>query len=340
MCAPKAPAPTPPKDVSAATTGTNVSTAIANAYLQNMDETTADGTKTFNQTGTVPIKDPYTGQTYQVPRFSVTQTLSPAQQAIKDQHDNASYNLAELGNNLSGTLGHQLTGNFRLGNEPTEARLFDLGRKRLDPMFAQRDEDLRTRLANQGIKAGTAAYDREMANLGQQENDAYNQLLLSGRGQASQELLTEDNQRINQISALLNGGQVSQPNFMTGASIGAIPTTDNASIIGNYDNAKLAAWQQNQAAIGSMLGGLGGLFAGGADSAFNGMLALSDERAKTDKKKIAETKDGMGIYSFKYKGDKKTQIGLMAQEVEKKKPSAVKTGADGLMRVDYGKALH
>lgn len=323
----KAPAPTPPRETSAAATGTNVSTAIANAWMQNMNETTADGSKTFNQTGTRQVKDPYTGQTYDVPTFSVTQTLSDAQQAIKDQNDRASLNLSTLGADLSGSLGKQLTGNFSLGNEATEARLFDLGRKRLDPLMAQRDEDLRTRLANQGIKAGSAAYDREMGLMGQQQNDAYNQLLLTGRGQASQELLTEDNQRINQISALLNGGQVSMPNFMTGAQVGAIPTTDNASIIANNDNARMNAWSQNQAAMGSMVGGLGGLF------------ALSDERAKDDKEKIGETDDGLGIYSFKYKGDPKTQIGLMAQEVKRKKPAAVRKRPDGLMEVRYDLAL-
>ncbi len=324
----KAPQPTDPKLTSAATTGTNISTSIANAYLQNMNEYGPDGTKTFDQTGMTTVTDPYTGKTYQIPKFSVTTTLSDQQKAIKGQQDAASLNLATLGKDLSGTLGQQLTGNFSLGNEETEGRLFDLGRKRLDPMFANRDEDLRTRLANQGIKAGTAAYDREMGLLGQQENDAYNSLLLQGRGQASQELLTEDNQRINQISALLGGGQVSMPNFMTGANVGAIPTTDNASIIGNSDNAKMAAWQANQAAMGSMLGGLGGLF------------TLSDERAKTDTDKIGETDDGMGIYSYRYKGQPQKQIGLMAQEVQKKKPQAVRKGADGLLRVNYEKALH
>ena len=322
-----APKPTDPMKTSAATTGTNISTAIANAFLTNMNESGPDGTKTFDQTGSTSITDPYTGKTYTIPRFSVNTTLSDAQKGIKSQQDAASMNLATLGNNLSGQLGTKLTGNFSLGNEPTESRLFDLGRRRLDPMFAQKDEDLRTRLANQGIKAGTAAYDREMGNLGQQQNDAYNSLLLNGRGQASQELLTEDNQRINQISALLGGGQVSMPNFMTGAGIQGAPTTDNASIIGNYDNGKMAAWQANQAATGSMIGGLGGLF------------ALSDERAKTDKDKIGETKDGMGIYSYRYKGTPQKQIGLMAQEVKKKKPQAVRKGADGLLRVNYAEAL-
>lgn len=321
------PKPTPPRETSAAATGTNVSTAIANAYMQNMNEVTPDGTKTFNQTGTRQVKDPYTGQTYDVPTFGVTQTLSPQQQAIKGQNDRASLNLSTLGADLSGSLGKQLTGNFSLGNEATEARLFDLGRKRLDPLMAQRDEDLRTRLANQGIKAGSAAYDREMGLMGQQQNDAYNQLLLTGRGQASQELLTEDNQRINQISALMSGGQVSSPNFMTGANVGPIATTDNASIIANNDQARMNAWGQNQAAMGSMIGGLGGLF------------ALSDERAKDDKEKIGETDDGMGIYSFRYKGSPETQVGLMAQDVKRKKPAAVRKRPDGLFEVDYARAL-
>lgn len=270
----KAPQPTDPRETSAATTGSNVSTSVANAFMQNMNEYGPDGTKTFDQTGSTTITDPYTGQTYSIPRFSVTTTLSPQQQAVKAQQDAASLNLATLGNNLSGQLGQQLTGNFKLGNEAVEGRLFDLGRQRLDPMFAQRDEDLRTRLANQGIKAGTQAYDREMGLMGQQQNDAYNSLLLSGRGQATQELLAEDNQRINQISALLGGGQVSAPNFMTGAGVGAIPTTDNGSIIANYDQGRMSAWQQNQAALGSMIGGLGGLFYGGANSAAAGLRGL------------------------------------------------------------------
>lgn len=292
-----------------------------------MNEYGPDGTKTFDQTGSTSVTDPFTGQTYNVPRFSVTTTLSPQQQAIKEQQDKASMNLATLGNNLSGTLGQQLTGNFELGNEAVESRLFDLGRGRLDPMFAQRDEDLRTRLANQGIKAGTAAYDRELNNLGQQENDAYNQLLLSGRGQATQELLTEDNARINQISALLSGGQVSTPNFLTGNGVTPIPTTDNGSIIANYDNQRMNAWQQNQAAKGSMIGALGGLF------------SLSDPKAKEDKERIGTAENGLPIYSFKYKGSPKTEIGLMATDVKKKTPSAVKKGPMGLMMVDYERAL-
>ena len=322
-----APKPTDPRETSAATTGTNLSTAIGNAWMTNMNEYGPDGSREFNNTGMETVTDPYTGQTYQVPRFSVTTTLSPEQQAIKTQQDSASLNLTTLGSDLSGTLGDHLRGNFTIGNEATEARLFDLGRARLDPLFAQRDEDLRSRLASQGIKAGSAAYDREMALLGQNQNDAYNQLLLTGRGQAVNEQLTEDNQRIQQISALMSGGQVSQPMFSTNLGVAPMATTDNGSIIANSDAQKLASWQQNQAGWGSLLGGIGGLF------------SLSDERAKEDMEKIAETDDGIGIFKFRYKGSPKTQIGLKAQDVAKKKPRAVAMGGDGLMRVNYGEAV-
>ena len=69
---------------------------------------------------------------------------------------------------------------------------------------------------------------------------------------------------------------------------------------------------------------------------------FSDERLKHDKKKIGETDDGLPIYSFKYNGDDRTQIGLMAQDVEKNKPEAVglAPASDGHMykTVDYDKA--
>lgn len=328
-----APKPTDPKETSAAQTGTSVATAIANAYLGNVNENTPDGSTTVTKTGMQSIYDPYTDKTYQIPTFTRNTTLSPEQQAIKQQNDAASLNLSSLGNTLSGKLGTQLTDNFKLGNEATESRLMELGRSRLDPLLSQQDEALRTRLANQGIKAGSLAYDREMTTQGQKANDAYVQLMLQGRNQANQEILTEDNQRINQISALLNGGQVSQPNFM-GANMPTIPTTDNAGIISNYDQQRLDAWKTQQATMGGIFGGIMGL--GGK------LIGLSEDSAKEDKKRLGDIEGEMGLWEFRYKDDPPgtpKQLGLMASEVAKEKPQAVKRGKDGKRRVDYGKAL-
>ena len=66
-------------------------------------------------------------------------------------------------------------------------------------------------------------------------------------------------------------------------------------------------------------------------------LPWSDKRLKEDIQEVGKTFDGQPIYSFKYKGDDKTQIGLMAQDVEKKHPEAVGL-AGGYKTVDYAKA--
>lgn len=64
---------------------------------------------------------------------------------------------------------------------------------------------------------------------------------------------------------------------------------------------------------------------------------FSDERLKDDAEQIGETFDGQPIYRYKYKGDDRTQIGLMAQNVEKHHPEAVGLAA-GYKTVDYEKA--
>lgn len=66
-------------------------------------------------------------------------------------------------------------------------------------------------------------------------------------------------------------------------------------------------------------------------------LPWSDERVKEDVKRIGETYDGQPMYSFRYKGDPITHVGLMAQEVEKQTPDAV-VEMDGIKRVDYAAA--
>lgn len=63
---------------------------------------------------------------------------------------------------------------------------------------------------------------------------------------------------------------------------------------------------------------------------------LSDRRTKKDIKRIGKTDDGLPIYTFRYKAGGPIQMGVMAQDVEKVKPSAVKT-VGGLKTVNYGK---
>lgn len=63
----------------------------------------------------------------------------------------------------------------------------------------------------------------------------------------------------------------------------------------------------------------------------------SDRRLKENVQKVGETNDGQPIYRYNFKGDPRTQIGLMAQEVEKDHPEAVDENR-GYKSVDYKKA--
>ena len=334
--------PTPPNPVAtaAAQTGTNIATASANANLNNVNQVTPDGSLTYDQTSTYTYTDPATGQSYQVPRFTATQRLSGAQQGIHDTNVGTQQNLATLAKDQSGRLNGLLSAPVDLNNTSVENRLSELGRARLDPQFAQQREGLMTRLSNQGIKLGSEAYDRAMTQQTQGQNDAYNQLYLSGRGQAVQEALTARNQPINEISALLSGSQVSQPNFVHGAQTN-IPTTDYAGIVNNNYAQRVGAYNSANASQQALYGGLLGA-AGQAAGAF----ALSDKRSKKDIEKkgdveLANNKKA-GLFDFHYKGESANapmRRGLMAQEVKKKMPSAVKTMQSGMMGVNYGKAL-
>lgn len=64
---------------------------------------------------------------------------------------------------------------------------------------------------------------------------------------------------------------------------------------------------------------------------------FSDRRLKENDEVIGKTFDGLPIHRYNYKGDKRTQIGLMADEVERKKPEAVGLAA-GYKTVDYDRA--
>ncbi|TIN07181.1 MAG: tail fiber domain-containing protein, partial [Mesorhizobium sp.] len=306
MCAPDPPAPPDPKETSAASTATNVGTAIANANLGNVNQVTPDGNLTYSQTGTYKWNDPYTGKSYDIPTYTATQTLSQTGQAIKDQTDAARLNLGKLANDQSAFLNDFLSKPVDLSNDATEARLMDLGMKRLQPALDARRASNEADLINRGIRPGSDAYAQAQNLENQGENDAYNQLLLQGRGQAVQEALAQNSAPINNLTALLSGSQVSQPNFVN-ANMPTIPTTDVAGLINTNYNQKLQNWQQQAQSSSDLFGGLFGL---GAN-----VIKYSDRRVKTNIRRVGEFANGLAKYAFEYVWGGGEQIGVMADEV-------------------------
>lgn len=204
MKTPKAPEAPDPRVTAAAQTGTNVSTAIANANLNNVNQVTPDGSLTYTQSGSYKFRDPTSGAEYDVPQFTATQSLSPSQQAIKDQDNAASLNLSTIANQQSGFLkdylgkgidvsslparstGIQNSGNivrnvadagaitktYNTDFSQDRQRVEDALMARLNPQLQQDREALQTQLSNQGIKLGSSAYDRGLDEFTRQSNDA------------------------------------------------------------------------------------------------------------------------------------------------------------------------
>lgn len=298
--------------------------------MQNVSQVGPNGSLTYDQTGTYNFNDPYTGQSYQIPQFTATTALSPAQQKLYDLNNQTQQNLGNIGVQQSSKIGELLNTPFD-PNNAVEDKIDKLGAARLDPLFAREEESLRTRLANQGIMPGSAAFNSELQDFRQGKNDAYNQLFLTGNQQAFQQAQATRNQPINEVTALLSGSQVSQPTFQN-IHEPTIPTTDNAGIINTNYNQQLKNYQMEQQQQQALLGGLFGL--GSA-----GIYAFSDRRLKKNIKKIGKTDDGQNLYKYEYRGSNEPQIGLLAQEVAKKKPEAVAVTPSGFLAVNYDKAL-
>jgi len=69
------------------------------------------------------------------------------------------------------------------------------------------------------------------------------------------------------------------------------------------------------------------------------MFMWSDERLKEDKEVVGETFDGQPIYKYRMKDGSAPQLGLMAQDVEKVHPEAVRD-VNGYKQVNYDAATH
>jgi hypothetical protein len=304
--------------------------------------------------------------------------------------------------------------------------LYKQATSRLDPQWQQRQDQLESQLANQGITRGSAAFDQAMTQLGTQRNDAYNQAMMSAQsgavGQASQlnamdlalrqqqaqeagnqgnfyntaqgqmfgfgsqdrqnqlqaqnaafqqslaggqfdlarqqqgfqqqmgagaqnfgqqqaaaqyqntlrqQQIAEANQQqnwsLNALNALLNGQQVSGPQFANFSQAGMGQGVDYSGAGKNQFDAGMQQQQMQNQATGQMLQAAGGM---------GSMFLMSDRRVKTDIRRIARHPRGFGIYRYRFIGESRPRIGVMAQDVARVMPEAV-ASMRGVLHVNY-----
>ena len=206
---------------------------------------------------------------------------------------------------------------------------------RLQPQMAQDRESQNAALANQGIVAGTKAYDNAMRTFNQGQNDLLTNSQLAGQqigqnlfnqgiqggqfsnaanqqmfannvtnanlGNAAQQqqynqAMTNYNMPLNTLSALRSGAQVQNPTFQ---NVPQQATTSGADLLGATTatgNYNLGTYNAQQAANSNLTGGLLGL--GGTLGAAS---ILSDIRTKENIEPIGVANNGLTIYKFEYK---------------------------------------
>jgi hypothetical protein len=148
------------------------------------------------------------------------------------------------------------------------------------------------------------------------------------------------------------GGVVPSRHHYAGGGVGAMPyaSTDQTFDLGAMNAENMKTPQELAKQQKDMSGGAGG--AGGQSQTGLGvgetvgivsnlaklamMLPFSDARLKDNIRHVGKTFDGQNIYAYDM-GDGDTQLGLMAQEVMRRKPEAVGE-RDGFLTLDYDKA--
>ena len=160
---------------------------------------------------------------------------------------------------------------------------------RLEPSLQKNRVSTETQLINQGLRPGTEAYDNAIQLLGQQENDARTQAALTGinldtsanaqgynqalqgaqfgntaQQQALAEAIQQRQMPLNEITALMSGSQIQNPQFgaYQGTNVATTPifaaTQAKGQAEQNLYNQQMAASNANTAGLYNLGGSIAG----------------------------------------------------------------------------------
>lgn len=203
MDAPQAPAAPDPAATAAAQSAANVKSATNQYELGATNQIAPQGTSSYKQIGTWDDG---------TPRFEQTTALNPGEQKIYDTGVQTRQNLGDIGSAQSAKIGKLLDAPFSI-DAARDTKISDIQKTFLDPQWNEAYDAKKTELFNSGIRPGSEAYDHAMRDFETNKARAYDTSYLDSYAAGNTAALTDRNQPINEISALLSGSQVSQPNF-------------------------------------------------------------------------------------------------------------------------------
>lgn len=230
---------------------------------------------------TMPTKDKYQLANSQA---TITQTLSPEQQAIYNQQVGNQQGLGLLANQGIGAAQGIIGSKLDYSGAPAAPGSYtDLRKQVYDAMMARPMEDLGIKRDNtnssliaSGIRPGSKAYGDAMNLINRQEVDAQQQAIINAGNQTQQaygmdlqsrqqglaEQLAQRQVPLNEITALMSGSQTSNPFSIPGyaqnANVQPAPLYNAANAAGQYGTDVYNAQQAQNSANTSGLIGLGG----------------------------------------------------------------------------------
>lgn len=202
------------------------------------------------------------------PVWNAQTNLSPEQQKLLDYQTQSSLGLGGIQNQLGQEAQQTLSTPFDQSQLPAAQinpgqTAQDAIMSRLNPQFDRQQQQLETKLANQGIAPGTEAWKNAQYDLNTARNDAMSQAALQGIGvgqQARQQAIGEQsffrNQPLQELSAVRGLAAPQMPSF------GSVPQqaqTPGADILGAQNaqyNAQLGGYNASQAQNANFNSGL------------------------------------------------------------------------------------
>lgn len=246
MEAPQAPAAPDPAKTAAAQSASNIASATNQQYLNMVDQKTPYGSLTYTQNGdwgnAAPAGSGTSGSdspllksfglngaiggtpaTTATPKFTATTTLSPEEQKLFDLNTQTQGNLGQIGVDQSSKIGALLNTPFSV-DAARGQKIQDLQNTFLNPQWDRGEAAKKNELFNAGVRPGSEAYDQAMREFSTNKQRAYDQSYLDSYNAGNQAALTDRNQPINEITALLSGAQVQNPSFTNTPNAGVAPT--------------------------------------------------------------------------------------------------------------------
>lgn len=199
--------------------------------------------------------------------------LSDTGQQLLDADSRARLRLAGLTDQAIDRVGSTLNGNDLNASTGMQGwdKYSDLLMQRLNPGLDQQQAALDTKLANQGLTAGSEGWGTQQQQFGKQRNDAGVAAQLAG-AQLQQQMFQQQaylrNLPINELNALRSGSAVTNPTFSTPGQqgqtsgpdlMGASQASYNAAL-GNTNAQNAASAQTTQAGIGLLALGAAAFF--------------------------------------------------------------------------------